>query len=79
MPAYEFRSKPSKNIEIEGDIRFVLRQGEGVLDFELRAGNFRLENDTVMDVNTPDAKDYFELRIRMVGEEEIWLDTGKIF
>ncbi len=79
MPAYEFRSKPEANIKINGGMNFILRQTAGDLDFELTGGNFNLPDGTPLNAHSPNAKKYFELRIRMIGEEEIWLDTGKIF
>lgn len=79
MPSYEFRRKPEYNIELAGDIYFKLCQSNGNLDFKLTGGDIIFKDGKRCNVNVPEAKKYFELRLRMVGEEEIWLDTGKIF
>lgn len=78
-PAYEFRVKPSCNVENIKHIQFALLQADGKLDFELVNGDYILRDGTQKSVRDPDARDDFELKLRMVGTDEIWLDTGKIF
>lgn len=78
-PAYEFRVKQGRNVESVDRIQFVLTQSNNTLDFELVNGNYTLTNGTKKSVHEPDAKEDFELSLRMVGTNEIWLDTGKIF
>ena len=77
MPSFEFRSKSDKGIT-DCNVSFKLEQSaDRGLDFELVSGRFRAGKE--YSYNDPAAKEFFELRLRMVGKEEIWLDTGKIF
>ncbi len=78
-PAYEFRTKPDHGIASVDHLQIILKELNGRLDFELINGNYTLHDGTRKSFKDTDAKDDFELRLRMVGTNEIWLDTGKIF